>query len=324
MQLRKIKGFIEKIPKVEIHIHLEGCIDSIVLQKLSPHKKIKIPRNFRNLTDFVRKYIKLCDCIKNGEDIFTLTMYVLQKLNNQRTIYCELTFNPPTFFKKGICQEEICEAIVSAKKEAEKKLKIKANFILDVTRKFAKEYGVEMVKKAYRYFKDGIIGIGLGGDETLFPTRQSKNVFSLARKYGFWTTAHCGESAGPESIWEAVNLLKVNRLEHCLTMIHDEKLMNQILKRRIPITNCLTSNKILGFIKNISEHPFKDYYERKFLVSLNTDDPGLFNTNMEKEFLIAVKNFNLDEKDILKLTMNAIDSTFLSEDEKKALKRIVQ
>lgn len=163
----------------------------------------------------------------------------------------------------------------------------------------------------------GVIGFGIGGDERLAPPELFKEVFAVARECGLRLTAHAGETSGPESVWNALNVLGAHRIGHALSAHRDERLIEELIKRQVPVDVCLTSNLKTGCLTNLRDHPLRSYFDRGMLVSLNTDDPALFGTNLNREYLLAHEVFGFSGEELTRLAQSSFQAAFLSQEEKQ-------
>ncbi len=197
--------------------------------------------------------------------------------------------------------------------------KIKINLIADLVRD--EENKLPQLEQILEVQDQGIIGIGLGGKEKEFPPKLFTKVYKEAKKVGLKTTCHAGEAAGPDYIWQAVRDLQVDRIGHGTSAINDEKLVEHLISEQIPVEMCPISNVRTSSVPSLDEHPIYDFYKSGMLVSINTDDPKMFNTTMEKEYISLIETFNLDLSDIYNLVQNSIKSAWCSESLKNVLSK---
>lgn len=320
--------FLDNMPKVELHIHLEGSIPLEALWELV--KKYKSAGEVKSIGELQRKfeYTDFPHFIQtwiwknrfiNEYDDFTLIASEFAKdLEKQNIIYSEVFYSPPDFARRGLEPGKITEAIIKGISSAGSKTKIK--LVADLVRDFGPEKAMRTLHQINEVKGMGVVGIGIGGSEHEFPPEAFEDVFNKAREFGFRTSAHTGEAAGSDSIWGAVKALKVDRIGHGTRAFEDEKLVEYLKVNRIPVEMCPLSNVRTGVVKKIEEHPVKDYYKKGLIVFLNTDDPKMFNNSLTGEYIAFVEKMGFDLDDIKVLANNAIDSIWSGDDEKKKLK----
>jgi adenosine deaminase len=216
--------------------------------------------------------------------------------------------------------DAVFEAIAEAAKEAESRTGLGVQWIFDATRQFGLDHVREVMRWAARYQSQGVIGFGIGGDEVAAPAKMFTEIFREGRGLGLHCLAHAGEAAGPESIRDAVELLGAERIGHGLTAIQDANVMALLRERRIPLEVCPSSNVSTGLIAKIEDHPMPKFLDAGLAVTLNSDDPAMFGTSLEAEFLRATHAFSLNGETLVQLCQNAIEGSFLGEDRQRALR----
>jgi len=209
--------------------------------------------------------------------------------------------------------------VAAAAEEAEARTGVRVKWIFDAIRHFGTDHAREVLRWAARYRSRGVVGFGIGGDEVGGPARLFPNIFREARDMGLHCVAHAGEACGPESIRDAVELLGAERIGHGLTAIRDSGVMALLRERRIPVEACPSSNVSTGLIARFQDHPLPKFLDAGLVVTLNSDDPAMFGTSLQKEFLEAARCFNLSRETLVELCRNAVHASFLSEDEKRKL-----
>jgi len=317
------------MPKVELHIHLEGSIPLEALWELV--KKYKGTSEVKNIEELHKKfkYIDFPHFIQtwiwknrfiNEYDDFTLIASEFAKdLERQNIIYSEAFYSPPDFARRGLEPQKITEAIIKGFKSSGSKTKI--NLVADMVRDFGPEKGMRTLHQINEVKDMGVVGIGIGGSEHEFPPGTFKDVFEKARSFGFRTSAHAGEAAGSESIWGAVKELKVDRIGHGTRAFEDEKLIDYLKINKIPVEMCPLSNVRTGVVKSIEEHPVKDFYRKGLVVFLNTDDPKMFNNTLSEEYEAFVDKMGFQLSDVKTLMDNAVSSSWIGVDEKQNLQQ---
>jgi len=215
--------------------------------------------------------------------------------------------------------EAIFEAAASAARAAQKRFSVRVQWIFDAIRHFGVEHTREVLHWAERLRPLGVMALGIGGDEIRGPAELFPEVFREAREMGLHVVAHGGEACGPESVRQAVELLGAERIGHGLTAARAPDVLALLREREIPLEVCLTSNVATGVLARLEDHPLPQFLEAGVVVTLNTDDPAMFRTNLVNEYLLAAKTFGLAREQILHLCQNAIRAAFLSEEEKQDL-----
>lgn len=318
---------IEFMPKVELHVHLEGAISPRTYYSLANKNQIKLPCNnladwekyfhFKNFQHFIDVYGLAVSTVKKAEDFSLLIEKFFQYQENNNIIYSE-AFLSASFIIQNYNNQEILEAIEFGIKQGEKKYSSRIKLIPDISRHLP-ETQAKVLELAIEGYKKGIfIGLGLGGMEVNYPPRLFVETFSKAKKSGLRVVAHAGEVVGPESIWEAINELYVERIGHGIRSLDDDKLIRFLGESQIPIEVSLTSNYHLGVVKNGDNHPIREMVDNGLLCTINTDDPEMFSTTLSEEYkMLFTQGFSLDE--LYQLNKNAINSSFLENDGKTIL-----
>ena len=323
---KNIKSFIRDLPKVELHLHLEGAIPIPAMLELCKKYGTEVTKTelhdrfqFSDFNHFIQTWYWKNQFIKEYDDFEYIASAVAEDLSIQNIKYAEVYFSPADVAKNGLEPQPIAEAIRSGLNRHINDITI--NLITDLVRDFGTENGEIILDKIVEVRDQGIIGIGIGGSEHEFPAKLFKKIYQKAHNFGFKTTTHAGEVADSDSIWQAIRDLETDRIGHGTTAKNDTELVDYLIDNQIPVEMCPISNVQTKVVKDIKEHPIIDFYLRGMLVSVNTDDPKMFNTTMEKEYLTLLDTFNLDLSDIYHLAQNSIKSTWCSKNVKKELNR---
>lgn len=316
---------LKKVPKAEIHLHIEAVptlktIKTVYKKcngKAISAQELKDLFTYDDLNGFIQAFIKIQN-MYTSEDDFNLIFDDLETyLVNNGIVYSEVFFAPTAFLKKGFSYPKMIEIFSKRIEEIKLKHNITIKLLMDVSRTFGCENAMNNLNLLKQYPCKHIIGIGLGGAESKGPAKEYTKVYEQAIKDGFKVVAHAGEDVGPESIWDAINYLKVQRIGHGITAIQDNKLMEESVKTKIPYEVCITSNtftkKIVSEAKN---HPIKDFYKKGMMVTVNTDDPVFFKTDLIQEFYICKKDLGFSMEEIKQLVKNGFMAAFMSDDEK--------
>ena len=288
------------------------------------HEDLEKKFIFKDFPHFIETWVWKNQFFKSAGDFEFTTYYMLKNLFQQNVVYTEVFYSPWDFAGNGLHAQEITEAHLSAVNRAENDFGIQCKLIADISRDIGWENSVERFKQIIPYRDQGVIGIGLGGSEQKFPNELYKDVFKLAKEKGFHVVAHAGEAAGPESVKSALEVLKAERIGHGVRAIEDHDLIKKLKRYQIPLEVCVTSNLKTGVFPYLEKHPIKHFFEEGLAVNINTDDPTMFGTTFIDEFLLLCESLNFTLDDIKKLTINAVEAAFLSEDEKSKLKSKVE
>jgi len=313
-----ILDFLRKLPKTEIHLHIEACISKeTIIKILQEHKEnfdveeIEKLYQFKNLNEFIKLFLFILDSIKKPEDfqfIFeNLKHYLIQ--NNIR--YAEVFYAPSRLIQNGLEFREIARTLDYLAKECVLDGGPEVKFLVDVSRTFGPENASKNLKRLLEAKVDTHIGIGLGGAELMGPARDFKDIFAQARAEGLHCVAHSGEDDGPWSIWDTVQILKAERIGHGTSAIQDPDLLEYLRDKQIPIEICLTSNLFTGkYVRRPQDHPVRRYYDMGIICSINTDDPEIFNVDLTQEYYKLYKYLNFSITEIIDLIKMGVDSTF--------------
>jgi adenosine deaminase len=314
-----------KIPKIENHLHLEGAIPHETLWQLIEKYGVEVTVNnldqlkekfiYRDFNHFIEMWVWKNQFIREYEDFFLISEAVVKDLVKQNVKYAEI-FISPSLFKKTLDTQKIVEAIA---KGISKTDGIEIKLIVDLVRDYEPQNEIKTLYEINEVKDCGIIGIGLGGTEHLYPPELFKDIFEQARDFGFHTTAHAGEAAGPESIWGAIRELKVDRLGHGTRAKEDYGLMEYLSVNKIPIEICPISNLRTQVINSIDEHPIMTFIDMGIPFSINTDDPKMFGNSLSEEYETLKRIFNFSFEDIFNIIINSINTTWLNQKEKQNL-----
>lgn len=325
MDKNKFLELIRKVPKAELHLHIEAVptintIKSLYAKcngKEISDEEISELFTYDDLNGFIQSFVKIQNMYTSVED-FNLVFDDLEAyLVQNGIVYTEVFFAPTAFLKKGFDYVKMVEIFKKRIKEIKEKHNVTIKLIMDVSRTF----GLENALHNYNLLKenpcDDIIGIGLGGAESKGPAKEYADVFEQAFNDGYKVVAHAGEDVGPESIRDSITLLHSMRIGHGLTAFKDEELMQEMADKKIPIEICITSNTFTkAIIQKASEHPVKMYFDRGIPVSINTDDPVFFKTTLLDELWVCHEEVGFTMDEIKELIKYSFTTSFLSDEEK--------
>jgi len=324
-----LKIFIRKMPKIELHLHLEGSIHpQTALDFMRRNNSVAAPKSaseirelyrFSNLTEFVKGMRTVSDNIRHLEDLQRVTCELLDSLISQNVRYVEFDCAFQKYFKLGFSIDEVIEAIYSCARQKQNDHSIEVRLVVNLLRSHGPDSAVETVEKVIGAKHPFIVGVGLSGDESKYPQSLFTDAFELAKRHNIHRTVHAGEAMGASSVWDAILLLGAERIDHGTRSIEDEQLVRYLVEKQIPLTQCITSNILLGVVKDIKSHPFASFYRDGVAVTLNTDDPQVFNTSLQDEYYLVAEAFRLHKYDFAKIVFNGIYASFANEETKKQL-----
>lgn len=324
-----LTDFIRAIPKVELHVHLEGSIRPATLLKLARRHNISLPADsvdglrawytFVDFPHFIEVYLAISNCLRTPDDIELIAREFLTGQAEQRILYSEVTFTPFTHYRNGIAFADQLAAINRARAWAEAKLGVTMGLTLDISREVSPEDGAITAGWAIEHMGDGVTALGLGGPEVGNPPEKFAAVFERARAAGLPAVPHAGETEGPASIWGALRALHAVRIGHGVRCLEDPALVAELRARQTPLEVCPTSNICLGVAPSFEAHPLPRLIAAGLYVTLNSDDPPMFNTTLTDEYLKSAVAFGFGPAELERLVINAVRVTLLPEDKRAAL-----
>ena len=322
----EIIEYIKKTPKTELHLHIEGTLEPDHMFKLAKRNNVSIPfknveevksaYNFHNLDSFLNIYYQGSKVLINEEDFFDLTWAYLLKCKKDNVVHTEIFFDPQTHMDRGIDFNVVINGIYKALSKAKNELNITSKIIMCFLRHLDEESGFKVLSKAIKH-KDKIIGVGLDSSELGNPPKKFEKLFKKAIEEGFLTVAHAGEEGPPEYIWEAIDLLKIKRIDHGVQCLKDEKLVKKLRESQIPLTVCPLSNIKLCVFDKLEEHNLKKIINEDLMATVNSDDPAYFGGYLNENLIQAQSALNLSRQEVKTLIINSFKSSFLNENEKK-------
>lgn len=321
-----VEALIRHLPKVELHVHLEGSIGAATLREMARRKGrlLKETENwisdrerqgyrYPQFTDFLNAFKLVSLLLETPEDYALAAARLVEALGAQRVRYAEITLAAGVVLWKQQPLDAIFEAAAEAARERGRRLGVQVAWIFDAIRHFGADHGREVVRHAARLKPAGVVAFGIGGDEARGPARNFVEVYREARDAGLRLTAHAGEAAGAESVRDAVELLGAERIGHGTRAADDPGTLRLLAERHVPLEVCLTSNAATGVIASIEDHPLRRFLDAGVTVTLNSDDPAMFATTVEQEMMLAARCFGLSAPEVVRLSENAIDGAFLHE-----------
>jgi len=323
---RPMEAFIHGIPKAELHIHIEGALEPELMFELAAKNDRHLPfesvadirraYKFKDLQSFLEIYYQGAQVLLDEDDFYRLTWTYLQKAAEQNVRHTEIFFDPQTHTARGIKFETVVQGIHRALTDAGRQLDLSSKLIMCFLRHLSVADAMKTLEEAL-VFKDWIIGVGLDSSELGFPPEKFTSVFDRARQEGFKTVAHAGEEGPAEYIWQALKLLKVERIDHGIRCVEDAALVEYLVKKQVPLTVCPLSNIKLGVFDHMSQHNLMQMLKLGLCVTVNSDDPAYFGGYIEENLRALHETFDMDSQDIYKLARNAFRASFLDPAQKK-------
>ncbi|NOI13328.1 adenosine deaminase [Vibrio hepatarius] len=321
--------FIHQLPKVELHLHIEGTLEPEMMFQLAQRNQIDLPfaspqevkaaYEFTNLQSFLDIYYQGANVLIEEQDFYDLTWAYLLKCQQDNVIHTEIFFDPQTHTARGIHFDTVIAGIDRAMKDGLEQLGITSRIIMCFLRHLDEESAFEVLEMALPH-KDKIIGVGLDSSELGHPPEKFERVFSKARDEGFLTVAHAGEEGPVSNIYNSLELLNVSRIDHGVRCADDEQLVALLAESKMPLTVCPLSNTKLKVFDEMRDHNIVELLRRGLCVTINSDDPAYFGGYMTDNFRAVAESHALSREELALFTRNAIDASFVSEAEKRVLR----
>ena len=327
--LPRHRDFIAGLPKAELHVHHVGSASPRIVAELAArHPGSRVPADPEQLADyftfsdfahFIEVYLSVVDLIRDAEDVRTLTYGVARDMTAQNIRYAELTVTPYSSIHRGIRAEAFIEAIEDARIAAERDLGIVLRWCFDIPGEAGLPSADLTADVATRLAPAGLVSFGLGGPEIGVPRPQFQPHFDAARAAGLHSVPHAGETTGPETVWDALRLLGAERIGHGTSSVQDPALLAYLAEHQIALEVCPTSNIATRAVPSLAEHPLPAMVAAGVLVTINSDDPPMFSTDLNREYAVAAELLGLDESGIADLARNAVRASFAPDDVKARL-----
>jgi len=315
-------AFIASLPKAELHLHLEGSIDPPTLLELKKrHGKkgtlaeVEQLYRYKDFTGFLMAFKSVTEELQTAEDYELITYRLMEKLKAENVLHAEV------YVSVGVCLwrkqdfDSIFAGLERGRKHGERDFGTSLLWIFDAVRQFGADKAQHVAELAVRYKNSSIVGFGIGGDERQAAPEVFRDVYGYAAANGLRLTAHAGETAGPGSVWGALNL-HAERIGHGFTAWQDPELVETLSTRQVPVEICITSNLRTGVCSTIAEHPVRNYFDQGVMVTLNTDDPAMFGTSLNREFQLAQDAFAFTDEHLRELARNSFEASFLPAEKK--------
>lgn len=322
-----LKRYIQNIPKAELHVHIEGTFEPELMFEIAKRNNIELKYatvqdikesyQFNNLQEFLDIYYSGANVLINEQDFYDLTMAYLRRAHEDNVVHTEIFFDPQTHTDRGISFDTVINGLVRAQEDAKKQFGISSALIMCFLRHLSEESAFETLEMALPH-KDKIVGVGLDSSENGNPPSKFFNVFGKVRDHGFFVVAHAGEEGPSENIWEAIELLEAERIDHGVAAIEDELLIEKLRESEIALTVCPLSNVKLKVFEEVGEVPIKEFLDNDILVTINSDDPPYFGGYINDNFLQVAKAQNLTREDIFTLAKNSFKAAYIPEQKRQA------
>jgi adenosine deaminase len=323
-----MRDFLDKIPKAELHLHIEGTLEPELMFEIGNRNGIDIPFDsvedvreayqFADLQSFLDIYYQGANVLREEQDFYDMTWAYLERVQGQKVRHVEIFFDPQTHTDRGIPFQTVIAGITKALGDAEERFGMTSQLIMCFLRHLSAEAAMDALEQSLP-FKESIIAVGLDSSEVGHPPEKFKAVFDRALEEGFLTVAHAGEEGPPEYIWQALDLLKVRRIDHGVRCIEDPKLVDRLRDERIPLTVCPLSNVKLCVFDEMAQHNFKKLLDQDLCVTINSDDPAYFGGYMTENFVATQEGLQLTREEIYRVVRNSFEATFLDDAEKDRL-----
>ena len=321
--MSKNLDFIQELPKAELHLHIEGSLEPELMFSLAERNQVKIPYktvdevkeayHFSNLQSFLDIYYAGASVLIQEQDFYDLTWAYLEKCSRENVKHVEIFFDPQTHTDRGIAFETVINGITKALSEGESKLGVSYKLIMCYLRHLDELSAFQTLEASLPY-KDKIAAVGLDSSEVGHPPSKFQKVFEKSLEHGYLTVAHAGEEGPPDYVWEALNLLKVSRVDHGVRSLEDPKLMEKLVKEQIHLTVCPLSNVKLKVFQNMREHNLKKLLDAGVSLSINSDDPAYFGGYMNQNYLETMEGLNLSFEEIGSIAKYSFKASFLTKD----------
>ena len=317
---------IQALPKAELHVHIEGTFEPELMFAIAQRNQIQIPYqsveevkqayNFHNLQSFLDIYYAGANVLVHEQDFYDLAWAYFEKCAEDRVVHTEMFFDPQTHTERGVEFATVIAGLKRACQDAQQKLGISSQLIMCFLRHLSEEKAFETLEQALP-FKDEIIAVGLDSSEVGHPPAKFERVFAKAREAGFLIVAHAGEEGPPEYIWEALDLLKVNRIDHGVRSEEDKQLMARLIAEKMPLTVCPLSNLKLCVVNDMKEHNIRRLLQQGVHVTVNSDDPSYFGGYMNDNFIAIQQALDLSNEELKQLAINSFEASFIPDQEKQ-------
>jgi len=322
-----MKKFIENLPKAELHLHIEGSFEPSLMFEIAKRNDIKIPfksvkeienaYQFSCLQDFLDIYYQGANVLQTEQDFYDLTYSYLKKCASQNVRHTEIMFDPQTHTDRGISFETVINGISNACNDAKENLNVSSLLIMSYLRHLSEKEAFKTLEQSLP-FADKITAVGLDSSEKGNPPSKFTAVFKKSVEAGYIPVAHAGEEGNADYVWEALDILKIKRIDHGNNSLQDPNLVNEIIKRDLALTVCPLSNTALKVVDDLKDHPLKKMMDLGLKVTINSDDPAFFGGQVNENYIQIQKALNLTKYELYQLAKNSFKYSFLNDEDKQA------
>jgi aminodeoxyfutalosine deaminase len=332
------KSFIQSLPKAELHLHLEGSVDPATLAELSRRYNTPLPAAnerynvagsgdalteedirrlylYKDFDGFLMAFKAVTERLRAPEDYELVTYRLMQKLRQQNVVHAEVYVSIGVIRWRGQPVEPIFEGMERGRERGQRDFGVSLLWIFDAVRQFGPEAAAQVFELAARLRDRNVVGVGIGGDESKGPADWFRDLYKKAADNGLRLTAHAGETTGPESVWGALNI-GAERIGHGLAAARDPELMEVMAEKQVPVEICISSNLRTRACQELPQHPVRKFFDQGLMITLNTDDPAMFQTSLNREYEIAQQEFNFSAEHLRELARNSMESSFLPVEKK--------
>ncbi|HGS5186427.1 TPA: adenosine deaminase [Vibrio parahaemolyticus] len=328
-----MNAFIQGLPKVELHLHIEGSLEPELMFKLAKRNGIDIPYSspselreayqFEDLQSFLDLYYQGANVLRTEQDFYDLTWEYLEHCKADNVIHTEIFFDPQTHTERGIDFDTVLNGISRALADGREKLGITSQIIACFLRHLSEESAMETLQSVLKH-RDKIIGVGLDSSENGHPPAKFLRVFQQAKEAGLLTVAHAGEEGPAQNITDAIEMLEVSRVDHGVRCVEDEALVESLIETKMPLTVCPLSNIKLCVFDEMGQHNIVELLRKGVAVTINSDDPVYFGGYMTDNFLAVNQAHPMSKEELAKFTLNAIDASFIDNELKAQYRHKVE
>jgi len=332
------RSFIQSLPKAELHLHLEGSVEPGTLAELSRRHNTPLPTennrydvrgsgdvlseddvrrlySYKDFNGFMLAFKSVTERLRTPEDYELITYRLMQKLRQQNVMHAEVYVSVGVIRWRGQEFEPILEGMERGRERGQRDFGVSLLWIFDAVRHFGPEAAAEVFDLAARNVDRNVVGIGIGGDERRGPAEWFRDLYKKAADQGLRLTAHAGETTGPESVWSALNI-GAERIGHGISIAQDPELVEVLAHKQVPVEICLSSNLRTGVCDGFGEHPVKSFFDEGLMVTLNTDDPAMFQTTLNREYQIAMEQVGFSREQLREIARNSFEASFLPVEKK--------
>ncbi|WP_300300668.1 adenosine deaminase [Ferrovibrio sp.] len=314
--------FIAGLPKAELHVHIEGSFEPELMYALAQRNRIafryasvdelRAAYRFGNLQDFLDLYYQGMGVLRTEQDFYDLAMAYLRRAAGQAVRHAEIFFDPQGHTDRGVAFKTVIDGLWHALEDARRELGLSASLILCFLRHLDEESALKTLEEALPW-RDRFIGVGLDSSEKGHPPAKFQRVFAKARSLGLHAVAHAGEEGPPEYVWEALDLLKVERIDHGNRALEDAGLTARLAAERMPLTVCPLSNLKLCVVHDMKDHPLRRMLQAGLMATLNSDDPAYFGGYVNENYIAVQQALGLSRDEVVTLAGNGFRAAFLDD-----------